>query len=110
MQRLFGNAYAVPVGWSTRIVGGEPDLTTAVARLSGGAPSEELHESDAVPESPAESVGPLTRLPNRFHDPRPALAAGIGSLSSLMGRPREIVTARLSGGTAAMAVCRCERP
>ncbi|MGL5825894.1 MAG: helix-turn-helix domain-containing protein, partial [Nocardioides sp.] len=34
LASVFGDPYVVPLGWTTRIAGAEPDLATAVARLS----------------------------------------------------------------------------
>jgi Helix-turn-helix domain len=83
LSGVFGDPYAVPTGWTTRIVGATPDLATAVARLSGRS---------TVPDLPTttDSLAPddqRTAPVDRVHGQQPAWTARIGTLASLLSRP-----------------------
>ncbi len=91
MDRFFGNPYSVPVGWTSRVVGGGTDLAASVAKLSGAESGAQQEQS-----SPRESFR------GRLHDPRPVFAAGIGTLASFMDRPRGVVNAPISLGANAL--------
>ena len=111
-QRLYGAPFAVPLALSTRVTGAGADLTDALARLSAdpnmvieivpepheAEPDEadETEEGGEVPP-PAAVILVEPRDPevdddeptSRWHDPRPALARGIGRLAALLPRGRE---------------------
>ncbi|HEX8780181.1 MAG TPA: helix-turn-helix domain-containing protein [Nocardioides sp.] len=101
--RLYGEPFAVPLGLSTRVVGGGDDVQEALERVAAraaevviveqatgtSAPDEDEPdhaEPHAVPEQPEEeavevddSHTPRTRL----RDPRPLLARSIARVASL---------------------------
>ncbi|MBA8802941.1 hypothetical protein FB382_001232 [Nocardioides ginsengisegetis] len=102
--RLYGAPFAVPLALTTRVSGAGEDLTAALVRLAGDdqlvvevtaerpvdepvevsvdEPVEDLvdevDEVDETDESPA----------TRWHDPRPALARGIGAVAARLQRNR----------------------
>ena len=91
-SKLYGGPLVVPVGLSTRVTGAAGDLTAAL-RLLAGSRTEVVEVStapavplgDVLPEvSAPEDVEP--KSPRRLPDPRPTLAAGIGSLAARFAR------------------------
>jgi hypothetical protein len=76
-RRMHAWPLVVPLGLSTRVVGAEPDLTTALRELAAGrAPVVE-------PASDGESAP----RPRQVPDPRPAIAHLIGVVAARVGRP-----------------------
>ena len=88
--RLYGAPFAVPLAVSTRVVGGGGDLTAALSRLAGDSSAVvEGHAVEGVPHAGEVAA-------RRWHDPRPALAVGIGALAALRQRRQEQAAARLA--------------
>ncbi|WP_221767444.1 helix-turn-helix transcriptional regulator [Nocardioides sp. LS1] len=109
--RLYGAPFAVPLALTTRVSGAGEDLTVALVRLAGDAqlvvevvaaePALEDSAEDSV-EEPAEDlveeidevdevdeVDETDETPaTRWHDPRPALARGIGAVAARLQRDR----------------------
>jgi cytoskeletal protein RodZ len=72
-HRLHGSALAVPLGLGTRVVGADPDLTTALTELADG-------------RAVVRDVGPETAATRRLPDPRPAVARLIGVVAARFER------------------------
>jgi hypothetical protein len=94
-RRLHGSPLAVPLGLGTRVVGADPELTTALRDLAHGrtpvvepAPAEvvEAVESDEVVEDDVVHEIPAA-TPRRIPDPRPALAHLISLAADRFERP-----------------------
>ena len=93
-ERVYGAPFAVPLALSTRVSGAGPDLTEALVRLAGD-PALVVEVGAAVPDEPDGPVMPEAsdeahRSP-RWHDPRPAIALGIGALSARLQHHRAAV-------------------
>jgi hypothetical protein len=111
-RRLHRAPLAVPLGLGTRVVGGVPDLTTALLELADGrTPVVELvpsEEPTALPDEFEPVVEPAFDLedahvpdlavagepdeisrPRRFRDPRPAIAHLIGEVAARFDRSAE---------------------
>src|SRR6478752_151895 len=111
-QRLYGAPFAVPLALSTRVTGAGVDLTDALARLAAdpslvveivpepdeAEPDEADETEEGVDVPPPAAVILVEPLPteadeeeptSHWHDPRPALARGIGRLAALLQRGRE---------------------
>lgn len=108
-RRLYGAPFAVPLALSTRVSGAGEDLSAALARLSGDTVPVVDPTATAEPVEPAgpaepediifvepreaeqpdeeESDTPSARA-GRWHDPRPLLAHGIGTVAALLQRRR----------------------
>ncbi len=101
-RRLHHAPLAVPLGLATRVLGAEPDLTSALAALAdgrtpvvedlGGIPVAEdpRVEPDTVTVAAvlaAHGVEPARPTPRRLRDPRPAIALLIGSVAARFERP-----------------------
>ncbi|GAW49346.1 MULTISPECIES: helix-turn-helix domain-containing protein [unclassified Nocardioides] len=104
-DRLHGSPLAIPLALTTRVTGAGDDLTAALERLAGNpdqvvevAPEQELEEWDEVVDAEDAEDGE-TGLEERedtglhddaedddhrrlLHDPRPALARGIGFVAT----------------------------
>jgi hypothetical protein len=105
-RRVHDAPLAVPLGLATRVIGAEPDLTTALAALAEGrTPVVEDHGAGPVAEEPpvsapegktvtvaavlaAHGVEPAAVPPRRLRDPRPAIALLIGNIAARFDRPR----------------------
>jgi hypothetical protein len=105
--RLHRSPLAVPLGLGTRVLGGDPDLVSALRALADGrtpvteaavpieAPVAEAETAATVdvpapveePESPEPQPRALPRLP----DPRPTIAALIGRIAAAFDRPERPV-------------------
>lgn len=100
-RRLHRAPLAVPLGLATRVLGAEPDLTTALRALADGRtpvvePVVELPPAPAdLPDSVTVSdvlaahgvdVRAMARRRRRLPDPRPALARLIGDLATRFDR------------------------
>lgn len=94
--RLLGSPFAVSVGWTSAAAGDAPDLASAVLRLSGSAPPSMTPVDLDLATPEPQPIRVRESLRERLPDPRPRLAAGIGTLASLIDRPREVMTARLA--------------
>jgi hypothetical protein len=100
-ERLYGAPFAVPLALSTRVSGAGPDLTQALVRLAGDPAlvlevvpelvPEEGPEPEPFdePDQPDQLDADTSERPRRWHDPRPAIALGIGALSSALQRRRD---------------------
>ena len=95
-RTLYGAAFALPLGISTRVTGAGDDLTTALTTLAaGGASVVEVVPFEA-PHAPAEVEGEIEydepepagrRLPRWVPgDPRPVIAAVIDGLAARVPR------------------------
>jgi Helix-turn-helix domain len=107
-RRLHDAPLAVPLGLATRVLGADPDLTSALLALSDGRTPivETVVEvtPDPVAEDPIVTVADVLAAhgvtaaadvpaaeapaPWRLPDPRPALARLIGDLAAWFDRPR----------------------
>ena len=110
-QRLYGAPFAVPLALSTRVTGAGADLTDALARLAADpslvvevVPEPDEVEPDEVDQDeetgdvpppaavilvePHDTEVDEEEPTARWHDPRPALARGIGRLATLLQRDR----------------------
>jgi hypothetical protein len=107
--RLHRSALAVPLGLGTRVLGGDPDLVSALRTLAAGrtpvtdaavpleAPVVEAPATfevstpvEALVEAPveeAERPDPQPRALPRLPDPRPTIAALIGRVAAAFERP-----------------------
>jgi hypothetical protein len=103
MRRLYGGPFAVPLALSTRVSGAGDDLSAALARLSGDTvpvvdPAAAAAVEAAEPEDIILVEPPETEKPDeqdadapsagarRWHDPRPLIAHGIGTVAGLLQR------------------------
>jgi cytoskeleton protein RodZ len=99
-RRLHRAPLAVPLGLGTRVVGAEPDLTSALRELADGrapvleiAPAEEVivRADDPDDEPDVDLDEDLDQEPDRrgrrLPDPRPAMAHLIGVVAARLERP-----------------------
>jgi hypothetical protein len=100
-RKLYGAPFAVPLALSTRVTGAGDDLTGALARLATDpavvvevapvvAEPEEETETETETELPwvaeAAEPDPVDAPGPKWHDPRPALAHGIGAIAARLQR------------------------
>ncbi len=89
-RRLYGVPLVVPIGLSTRVVGADGDLTTALRVLAGDrttvAGAARTPVEAAVDPDVHQSAEPDAVRRRGVPDPRPWLAAGIDSLAARFGR------------------------
>ena len=97
-ERLYGAPFALPLGLTTRVVGAEEDLTTALRQLAHDStrvvepePAVDVEAPPVTPEAEPEPVvaeDPVAHGEHAplLHDPRPGLAAAIGRLATPFGR------------------------
>jgi len=93
-RSLYGAPFVVPVGLTTRVLGTDGDLTTSLRTLAGdrarivetGSTPGRAEPDEPVVEERIAPDGPDSSTRRGFHDPRPALAAGIGALAARFGR------------------------
>lgn len=79
-ERLYGAPFSVPLALSTRVVGADGDLTSALAWLAGDVSTVvELDADRGLDLDPPQTT--------RWHDPRPALALGIGAIAGRLQHP-----------------------
>jgi hypothetical protein len=96
-RRLYGAPFAVPLALSTRVTGADGDLTAALARLAGDdrkivevvpippeAEQVDEHGEEQAEDQVEDQVEEAPRP--RWHDPRPAIAHGIGTLAARLQR------------------------
>jgi hypothetical protein len=91
-RRLHGSPLGVPLGLGTRVVGAEPDLTTALRALAGGrTPVVETAQVEAGTVLPdvADGAHAEAPRPHRLADPRPSIAHLIGVVAARFDRERD---------------------
>jgi len=95
-QALYGAPFALPLGLSTRVIGNDEDLTTALRQLAGSsARVVELVPGTGEPAADVEIVEPATpRTGARLPDPRPFVAHLISLVSGAFTRSTEEAEAK----------------
>lgn len=106
-RRLYGSPFALPLALTTRVTGAADDLTAALGRLADDPAKvvevvEDVDDVDDVEDvedhlidlDPADlgeqdDEAPADDRAPRFHDPRPALAQGIGFLAARLRLHRD---------------------
>jgi hypothetical protein len=102
-EKLYGSPFALPLGISTRVLGGEGDLTTILRQLAGDAtrvvepaPEPAGESTEAAGREAAEAEDPADagaadakpRRSLRLPDPRPAVAHLIDVTAGALERRR----------------------
>jgi len=96
-RTLYGAAFALPLGISTRVTGAGDDLTVALTTLAaGGAPVVEVVPFEASPAPAEEAEGetgydePEPAARRLLRDPRPVIAAVIDGLADRARRRDDV--------------------
>jgi len=110
-QALYGAPFALPLGLSTRVLGNDEDLTTALRQLAGSsARVVELVPGTGEPAADVEIVEPATpRTGARLPDPRPFVAHLISLVSGAFTRSTEEVDVEVGSEADERAAARAAR-